>query len=79
VAKNRLSDLNNILFCSLERLNNEELKGADLNVEIARSLAIAKTAEQVTRSAGLSLHAQIAAERDMLGNSKLPRVLSEGA
>ena len=38
--KNKLSDLNNLLFEQLERLQDDELKGDDLDHEIARSKAV---------------------------------------
>lgn len=78
MAKNRLTDLNNHLFAQLERLSDEDLKGDALAEEIHRSWAVTRVAEQIIRNANVVLQANIAVERDMLGNAKLPQVLMEG-
>jgi hypothetical protein len=75
MAKNKLSDLNNHLFAQLERLSDEDLKGDALAEEIHRSWAVTRVAEQIIRNANLVLQSNIAVERDMLGNAKLPRML----
>ncbi|AMK12468.1 hypothetical protein [Pseudodesulfovibrio indicus] len=75
MALNKLSDLNNHLFAQLERLSDEDLKGEALAEEIHRSWAVTRVAEQIIRNASLVLQANIAVERDMLGNAKLPRML----
>jgi hypothetical protein len=31
--KNKLVDLNDHLFCAIERLNDDDLKGEELNIE----------------------------------------------
>ena len=77
MAKNKLSDLNNHLFAQLERLSDEDLKGELLAEEIHRSWAVTRVAEQIIRNANVVLQANIAVERDMLGNAKLPHVLME--
>jgi len=45
--KNKISDLNNILFEQLERLNDDDLKGDDLQQEINRAASIVTVAQQV--------------------------------
>lgn len=59
--KNRLSDLQDHLFSQLERLNDDDLKGEDLQQEIDRSKAISGIAKDVTANAKLVLDAQKAA------------------
>lgn len=56
--KNKLSDLNDHLFMQLERLNDEELKGDELEREIQRSRAISGVAAQIVSNGRLVLDAQ---------------------
>lgn len=51
--KNKLSDLNNHLFEQLERLNDEDLKGEELDKEIRRSQAMGDVAERIIDNANL--------------------------
>jgi len=55
--KNKLTDLNNHLFEQLERLNDEALKGDDLEKEIDRSRAISSISKDIISNAGLQLQA----------------------
>ncbi|MFV0382339.1 MAG: hypothetical protein ACK5KR_09020 [Breznakia sp.] len=55
--KNRLVDLNNPLFEQLERLNDEDLNGAELKSEIDRSKAVTDVASRIIDNAPLSLQA----------------------
>lgn len=56
--KNTLEDLNNHLFEQLERLNDEELKGEDLEREIARSKSITAVAKTIIENGALALDAK---------------------
>lgn len=56
--KNKLTDLNNHLFEMLERLNDEELTGEQLSVEVVRAETIAKISTQIISNAGLIFKAQ---------------------
>tara|TARA_R110001599_G_scaffold33832_3_gene108809 strand:- start:5511 stop:5741 length:231 start_codon:yes stop_codon:yes gene_type:complete len=56
--KNKLTDLNDHLFMALERLNDEDTKGEDLNTEIQRSRAIAGVAKNIVQNAALVLEAE---------------------
>ncbi|WP_035238122.1 hypothetical protein [Desulfobacter vibrioformis] len=58
--KNKLMDLNNHLFEQLERLNDDDLKGEDLNREIKRSQAMSSCAAQIIDNAALALKAYTA-------------------
>ena len=57
IMKNTLSDLNNHLFEQLERLNDEELCGEELETEIKRTEAMAKIGEQIIRNGELQFKA----------------------
>ena len=64
--KNKLSDLNNILFEQLERLQDDTLTGDQLAVEIDRSKAVTCIASQIIQSGSLALRAsEFAAEYGM--------------
>ncbi len=55
--KNRLSDLNNHLFESLERLSDEDLKGEQLSEEVVRAGAVVSVSDQIISNAKLRLEA----------------------
>jgi hypothetical protein len=56
--RNKLEDLNNHLFSALERLNDEELTGEELEKEIKRAKAIASVSQAVIANGNLVLSAQ---------------------
>lgn len=53
-----LSDLNQILFDSLDRLNNDNLRGEDLQEEITRADGIGRVAARILNNAELQLEAK---------------------
>ena len=53
--KNTLGDLNNHLFMQLERLNDEDLKGEQLQEEINRAKAVTGIASQIIANGTLVL------------------------
>ena len=55
--KNKLIDLNNHLFCQLEKLTDDDIKGDQLQEELAKSKAITGLAAQVINNAKLALDA----------------------
>ena len=57
-VKNKLIDLNNHLFEQLERLNDEDLVGEELDQEIKRSKAIASISKTIINNANLALEAK---------------------
>lgn len=75
MTKNTLGDLNNHLFEQLERLNDEELTGENLNQEIRRADSMSKIAMNVINNANTVLKAQQIF--DDLGdiNAEKPRML----
>lgn len=45
--KNKLTDLNDALFCALERLNDESVTGKELEANIARAKAMTDVSKQI--------------------------------
>jgi hypothetical protein len=74
MEKNRLTDLNDHLFCQLERLNNDDLKGEELKDEISKAHAMVGVASQIIATGNLVLNAAKAVDSAM-GKMKLPRHL----
>lgn len=69
----KLSDLNNHLFAQLERINDEDIDGEELQTEIHRSKAVSSIASQIISAGKLALEAQ-----HKLGENQvqsLPKVL----
>lgn len=57
MARNKLSDLNDILFAQLDRLNDENIKPEDLELEIKRANSISSLSAQVINNAKIVLDA----------------------
>ena len=57
--KNTLGDLNNHLFAQLEKLNDDDLNGDELESEIKRSEAMSKISEQIIKTGELQLKAMV--------------------
>nr|DAY42689.1 MAG TPA: hypothetical protein [Caudoviricetes sp.] len=73
--KNTLTDLNNYLFAQMERLNEEELKGENLENEMKRTKAVVSVASAIVGNANLALQA-IKTKDSMQGaDVKLPEML----
>ena len=73
--KNKLTNLNDHLFEQLERLNDEELQGEELKVEINRSKAISNVAKTIVENARLALDAQKHLDEYGRRDIKLPEML----
>lgn len=76
--KNTLTDLNNYLFETLERLADDELTTEQLQKEITRSDAVTSVAETIIHNGELSLKAMRHVEEYGLSldkNKKLPPML----
>lgn len=56
--RNTLADLNNILFEQMERLQDDDLKGENLEIELKKTKSIVDVASTVIENATLSLEAQ---------------------
>lgn len=75
--KNKLVDLNNHLFEELERLNDEELKGEELQEERERAKSIANIAQTIINNGELALKA--VKHYDEFGNKgDIPEILQIG-
>lgn len=75
--KNKLVDLNNYLFEELERLNDEELKGEELEGERKRAKSIANIAQTIINNGELALKA--VKHYDEFGNKgDMPEILQIG-
>lgn len=76
--RNKLSDLNDHLFEQLERLNDLDLHGKELEEEVSRSNAIRGISSEIIKSGQLALKAGKMMDDRMNANYRLPRLL-EGA
>lgn len=74
--KNKLTDLNDHLFAEIERLGDEDLKGAELSEEVERARAVIGVASQIIANGQLILKAaQISDEFPGVG--KYPLLVSK--
>lgn len=55
--RNTLGDLNNHLFAQLEKMDDDELAGEQLDNEIRRTEAMAKISEQIIKNGELQFRA----------------------
>lgn len=78
-TKNTLTDLNNLLFEQLERLNDEELTTEELEKEINRGKAMTEVAKTVIDNAHLAFetmkHMDEYGYRVVTGKAKVPEML----
>lgn len=73
--KNSLSDLNNILFEQIERLNDDEVMEKSSAQEIERAKAISSVANQIIQNAALQLQAAKFMDDKALTSCEMPEVL----
>lgn len=73
--KNTLGDLNNHLFQQLERLNNKNLKGEQLQEEINRAKAVSDVANKIIDNGSLVLEAKKWFDDRWDANNELPEML----
>lgn len=74
--KNTLVDLNDQLFEQLERLNDIDLKGDELEEEIKRSRAIENVAKQIINNGRLVLDSQKFLDDRLNIDNDVPKMLS---
>ena len=73
--KNTLGDLNNHLFAQLERLSEEDLKGAQLQEEIDRANAVNNVASRIIANGALVLKAKKMQDDRMDSELEIPKML----
>ena len=73
--KNTLTDLNNYLFETLERLTDDSLSEDQMQREITRSMAVTSVAETIIHNGELALKAMKHVEEYGRGDTKLPPML----
>lgn len=74
--KNTLSDLNNILFEQLERVNDDSLEPEDLEIQLRKTDAIVKVSEKIIQNGELAFKAiQHKDKYYCTDNKKLPPML----
>ena len=76
--KNTLTDLNNYLFETLERLTDDELTDEQMQREILRSEAVTRVAQTVISNGELTLKAMRHVEEYGRGEKTLPPMLTAG-
>ena len=75
MPRNKLVDLNNHLFETLERLNDEDLVGEQLEVEIRRAKAIAAVGTVIVNNSNVALRAVTYRAEYGKTNEELPDML----
>lgn len=73
--KSTLSDLNNILFNQLERLNDKDLRGEELKEEMQRAKAIGDISKNIINSGSVMVQAMKIFDDRMDANLKMPKML----
>lgn len=78
MTKNKLTDLNNHLFAQLERLNDEDLEGEELEAEIERSKAVAEVSKQIISNANTVMNAVRYRDNMLASPATMPKMLGSG-
>lgn len=74
--KNKLTDLNDILFAQIERLADENLEGDAIKAEIQRSGAVVQVADKIVENARLQLEAaKLMSVHGGDGRTRIPAML----
>jgi hypothetical protein len=77
MPRNKISDLNNHLFAQLEKLNDDQLQGENLNTEVNRARAMSSLASQIINSTKLTLDAIKMANNGEINSVDVPNLLDE--
>ena len=75
---NDLNELNNHLFTQLNRLNDEKIKGEELQNEVDRTRAVTDIAKEILCGANIQLSVlKLKAEYRGFQNNDVPKLLNE--
>jgi glycerol-3-phosphate dehydrogenase len=75
-VKNRLTDLNDILFAQLERLTDETLSSEQIEQEVKRTQSVVQVADRIVDNARLQLDAaKLIADNGADMRKRLPATL----
>jgi len=77
MPRNKISDLNNHLFAQLEKLNDDQLQGDQLNTEVNRARAMSSLASQIINSTKLTLDAIKMSNNGEINPVDVPNLLDE--
>lgn len=69
--KNKICDLNDHLFEEIERLNDDDLKGAALAEEVTRAKAMSNVATQIINNARLAVAAMTIINENLIKDPPL--------
>lgn len=75
--RNKFTDLHNILFEQLERLNDEELDSESIEKEIKRSRALTSVAQTIIDNGNLILNAKKHVDEYGLEGKEMPLLLGD--
>ena len=77
MPRNKISDLNNHLFSQLEKLNDDELNGDQLDDEVQRAKAMSNLASQIIASTKLTIDAMKMAHKGDINFNDIPNLLNQ--
>ena len=77
MPRNKISDLNNHLFAQLEKLNDDELTGEQLDNEVQRAKAMSNLAGQIISSTKLTLDAIKMAHKGDINFNDIPNMINQ--
>lgn len=79
--KNKLTDLNDILFAQLERLTSEDLTPESIEAEMQRTTAVVQLADRIVDGARLQLDAAkfVSQNGGAAGRDAIPATFGIGA
>jgi len=77
MPRNKISDLNNHLFAQLEKLNDDDLTGEQLDNEVQRAKAMSNLAGQIISSTKLTIDAMKMVHKGDINFNDIPNMISQ--